>query len=164
MNKALAMYPQLAERMWRVCSIRIAVPLLMSHPSYASWTKEKVRLFCEKSIMATLPPRGHGQNIFQPENDTVELVLIQGKVMSIATRDHYEGPCVIPNTKDRLVLNYDGVPPKLLAIKSELNNHGVVVTSGQEQDVTGLCFFIFLVECIPFNIPAYCTIAFQILH
>ena len=135
MEKAIKQYPQLAERIWRVCSIRIAVPLLMSHPSYARWTREKVRLFCEKSSMASLPPRG--QTTFQPSNDVVELILIQGKMSSMTNRDVFEAPCILPH-KDRLLLNYDCAPPKLLEIKSQSTSHGMVGESAQEENINGI--------------------------
>lgn len=139
MKEALELYPALAESIWRVCSIRIAVPLLMSHPPYNSWTKEKVRLFCEKSSMATLPT--DGQTIFQSLRDTVELILVQGKVTYAASRDSYEGPCILPKIEDRLVLHCDGVLPKILEIHGGLDGEtgfGRIRNPVKENDITGM--------------------------
>ena len=55
MNEAMRRFPDLVDRLWRVCGVRIAVPLLLDVPSYYNWTKDKIRIMCERSFIATLP-------------------------------------------------------------------------------------------------------------
>ena len=55
MNEAMRRYPDLVDRLWRVCGVRIAVPLLLEVPNYYNWTKDKIRIMCERSFIATLP-------------------------------------------------------------------------------------------------------------
>ena len=140
MEKALQLYPSLTESIWRVCSIRIAVPLLMCHPSYNSWTKEKIRLFCEKSTMVDLPKAGQGQTIFQPSPDAVEAVLIHGKVSCVSSRDSYEGPCILPSDERVIVHHTEGASPRILEIQGVEADSNVATTRLQsvtEEDVAG---------------------------
>ena len=141
MEKALQLYPSLTESIWRVCSIRIAVPLLMSHPSYTDWTKEKIRLFCEKSVMVDLPKSSHSQTIFQPSPDAVELVLIHGKVTCVSSRDIYEGPCMLPSSDERLLLHHiDGMSPRILEIQGvdhDSNPGATRLQSVTDDDIAG---------------------------
>ena len=55
MNEAMRRYPDLVDRLWRVCGVRIAVPLLLDVPNYYNWSKDKIRIMCERSFIATLP-------------------------------------------------------------------------------------------------------------
>ena len=55
MNEAMRRFPDLVDRLWRVCGVRIAVALLLDVPNYYNWTKEKIRIMCERSFIATLP-------------------------------------------------------------------------------------------------------------
>ena len=55
MNEAMRRFPDLVDRLWRVCGVRISVPLLLDVPSYYNWTKDKIRIMCERSFIATLP-------------------------------------------------------------------------------------------------------------
>ena len=55
MHKAMKLFPDLVDRLWRVCGVRIAVPLLLDMPNYYNWTKDKIRIMCERSFIATLP-------------------------------------------------------------------------------------------------------------
>lgn len=55
MKEAMRRYPELVDRLWRVCGVRIAVPLLLEVPNYYNWTKDKIRIMCEHSFIATLP-------------------------------------------------------------------------------------------------------------
>ena len=48
-------FPALVNRLWKVCGVRIAVPLLLEVPTYYSWTKDKIRVMCERSYIAALP-------------------------------------------------------------------------------------------------------------
>jgi hypothetical protein len=140
MEKALQLYPSLSESIWRVCSIRIAVPLLMCHPSYNSWTKEKIRLFCEKSTMVDLPKASQGQTVFRASQDAAELVLIHGKVTCVSSRDSYEGPCVLPNDERVIVHHTDGTSPRLLEIQGVEADSSVATARLQsvtEEDVAG---------------------------
>ena len=144
MEKALQLYPSLTESIWRVCSIRIAVPLLMSHPTYSGWTKEKIRLFCEKSTMVDLPKASQGQTIFQPSPHAVELVLIHGKVTCVSNRDTNEGPCILPNCNERLLVHHtDGTSPRILEIQGVESHSHLGTTRLQsitEEDLAGECW------------------------
>ena len=141
MEKALQLYPALTESIWRVCSIRIAVPLLMSHPTYSGWSKEKIRLFCEKSTMVDLPCVGPSQKTFRPSPDTVELVLVHGKVTCISNRETYEGPCILPNSDERFVVQKSGgASPRILEIQgndSESNPATTRLQNITEEDLAG---------------------------
>ena len=55
MKEAMRRYPELVDRLWRGCGVRIAVPLLLDVPNYYNWTKDKIRIMCENSFIATLP-------------------------------------------------------------------------------------------------------------
>lgn len=55
MKEAMSRYPDLVDSLWRVCGVRIAVPLLLEVPTYYNWTKDKIRIMCERSFIATLP-------------------------------------------------------------------------------------------------------------
>lgn len=55
MTEAMTRFPDLVNRLWRVCGVRIAVPLLLEVPTYYSWTKDKIRVMCERSYIAPLP-------------------------------------------------------------------------------------------------------------
>lgn len=141
MQEALELYPSLAESIWHVCSIRIAVPLLMSHPSYNGWTKEKIRLFCEKSTMVDLPNASQGQTVFTSSPDTEELVLIHGKVTCVSNRDTYEGPCILPNSQESLLVHHaEGTSPRILEIQgmeSDGNPGAMRLQSITEEDTAG---------------------------
>ncbi|KAL9955551.1 hypothetical protein ACROYT_G036889 [Oculina patagonica] len=114
MKEAMRRYPELVDRLWRVCGVRIAVPLLLEVPNYYSWTKDKIRIMCEHSFIATLP---RGPNtVFRANEQMKEAVLIQGKVTDLDSREIYEGPCVLPRTYRAFKLHYDTDEPKILII------------------------------------------------
>ena len=146
MDRALHLYPSLTESIWRVCSIRIAVPLLMSHPAYNGWTKEKIRLFCEKSTMVDLPKSSQGQTIFQPSPHAVELILVHGKVTYVSNRDAYEGPCILPSSDERLYVHHtDGVSPRILEIQGGESDSGpgtARLQSVPEEDINSEYFLL----------------------
>ena len=54
MYEAMRRHPDLVDRLWRVCDVRIAVPLLLDAPNYYNRTKDKIRIMCERSFIATL--------------------------------------------------------------------------------------------------------------
>ena len=81
---------------------------------------------------------GRRQITFQPSRDTVELVLIQGKVTYVASRESFEGPCVLPNKEERLTLHYDDKPPKILEIQGNDGHENRLST--QEEDISGRYF------------------------
>ena len=141
MEEALQLYPSLTESIWRVCSIRIAVPLLMCHPTYNGWTKEKIRLFCEKSTMVDLPKASQGQTVFKPSPETEELVLIHGKVTCFSNRETYEGPCILPNNQESLSVHHtEGTSPRILEIQgveSDSNPGATRLQSIAEEDTAG---------------------------
>ena len=51
----MSRFPDLVDRLWRVCGVRIAVPLLLEVPAYYNWTRDKIRVMCERSSIAKLP-------------------------------------------------------------------------------------------------------------
>lgn len=114
MKVAMSRYPDLEDRLWKVCGVRIAVPLLLEVPAYYSWTKDKIRVMCERSFIVNL---SQGSNtIFKTNEQMKEVILIQGKVTDLESRDIYEGPCVLPKIYRTFRLHFDGVEPKILVI------------------------------------------------
>ncbi len=112
----------------------------MSHPSYNSWTKEKIRLFCEKSIMVVLPKTSQSQTVFQPSPDVAERVLIHGKVTCVSSRDTYEGPCILPSDESLLVHHIEGISPRILEIQGVESDSSLGTTRLQsitEEDISG---------------------------
>lgn len=55
MTEAMDRFPDLLNNLWRVCGVRFAVPLLLEVPTYYNWTKDKIRIMCERSHIAALP-------------------------------------------------------------------------------------------------------------
>ena len=55
MVEAMNRFPNLENNLWRVCGVRMAVPLLLEVPTYYNWTKDKIRIMCERSHIASLP-------------------------------------------------------------------------------------------------------------
>lgn len=110
----MARFPELSEEMWHVCAVRMAVPLLMEEPAYQNWTKDKIRLMCERSYMGKLPTSGPSNTYSVPEQ-MKEAVLIQGRLTCAETRETYEGPCVLPRTYRLFKVHYE-VEPKVLVI------------------------------------------------
>ena len=55
MTEAMDRFPDLVNNLWRVCGVRLAVPLLLEVPTYYNWTKDKIRIMCERSHIAALP-------------------------------------------------------------------------------------------------------------
>ena len=53
--EATTRYPDLVDRLWRVCGVRLAVPLLLEVPTYYNWSKDKIRVMCELSYIASIP-------------------------------------------------------------------------------------------------------------
>ena len=71
MNEAMRPYPDLVDRQWRLCGVRIAVLLLLDAPNYYNWTKDRIRIMCEPSFIATLPK---GPNaVFKANEQTKEV-------------------------------------------------------------------------------------------
>ena len=110
----MAKFPTMSEQMWHVCAVRMAVPLLMEEPAYQNWTKDKIRLMCERSYMAKLPTAGPS-NTYSTTEQMKETVLIQGRLTCVETREMYDGPCVLPRTYRLFKVHYD-VEPKVLVI------------------------------------------------
>ena len=46
----------------------------------------------------------------------LKVILIQGKVTVLESREIYEGPCVLPRTYRAFKLHYDAEEPKILVI------------------------------------------------
>lgn len=55
MIEATTRYPDLVDRLWRVCGVRLAVPLLLEVPTYYNWSRDKIRVMCERSYIASIP-------------------------------------------------------------------------------------------------------------
>ena len=76
MNEATRRYPDLVDRQWRLCGVRIAVSLLLYVPNYYNWTKDRIRIMCKRSFIATLPK---GPNaVFEANEQTKEVYNILG--------------------------------------------------------------------------------------
>ena len=55
MIEATTRYPDLVDRLWRVLGVRLAVPLLLEVPTYYNCSRDKIRVMCERSYIASIP-------------------------------------------------------------------------------------------------------------
>ena len=114
MREIMDQQEELKNRLWKGCGVRVAVPLLLDMPAYHSWTKDKIRLMCERSYLAPIP---RGLNaVFRSSEQMKEVVLIQGKVTCTETRECYEGPCLLPKTYRTFRLHFEKTDPRILVI------------------------------------------------
>lgn len=120
MLKAMETHVELGNRLWRVCGVRIAVPLLMDLLIYHNWTKDKIRLMCERSFLAKLPQPGPNV-IFKITSMMQEALLIQGQVTCTDTREVYEGPVILPKAYRNYRLHYEKEPKILIIVRVNEN-------------------------------------------
>ncbi|XP_068761684.1 sperm-specific sodium:proton exchanger-like [Montipora capricornis] len=114
MVEAMNRFPNLENSLWRVCGVRMAVPLLLEVPTYYNWTKDKIRIMCERSHIASLPKPPNV--VFKIKDHMKEAVLIQGKVTEADTEIIYEAPCVLPKIHRVFKLHFEAEEPKILVI------------------------------------------------
>ena len=106
----------------------MAVPLLMEEPAYHNWTKDKIRLMCERSYIAKLPSPGPS-GTFSTTEQMKEVVLIQGRLTCVETRETHEGPCVLPKTYRLFKIHFD-LEPKVLVI---VRKNSIMPISDEEE-------------------------------
>ncbi|XP_077865611.1 sperm-specific sodium:proton exchanger-like [Saccoglossus kowalevskii] len=109
--------PSLENRLWRVCAIRVATPLLMEQ-SYQNWTQEKVKMHLEKSHLPLL----HEMNyVFELDDTMDDVLLIYGTAYNAHTREEFRGPCIIMRTVRKLIFprNQEQEPRLLVVYNSE---------------------------------------------
>ena len=121
-------FPELSEQMWHVCAVRMAVPFLMEEPAYHNWTKDRIRLMCERSYMAKLSVPAPNST-FSTTERMKEIVLIQGRFSCMETRETYDGPCVLPRTYRLFKVHYE-VEPRVLVI---VRKNSIMPVSDEEE-------------------------------
>ena len=114
MREVIDQHEELRDRLWRVCGVRVAVPLLMELPAYHRLTKDKIRYMCERSYVAPVPRDLNP--VFRFTDNMKEAVLLQGKVTCTETRESYEAPCLLPKTYRSFRLSFDVAEPRILVI------------------------------------------------
>ncbi|XP_048585520.1 sodium/hydrogen exchanger 10 isoform X2 [Nematostella vectensis] len=118
--KIMETHSDLHDRLWRVCGVRIAVPLLLDMLVYHNWTKDKIRLMCERSYLAKLP--GPGINsMFRISSMMQEVLLIQGRATCTSTNEAHIGPCILPKMYKTFRLHYDKEPKILVIVRVNEN-------------------------------------------
>ena len=120
MLKTIEEHSELANRLWRVCGVRIAVPLLMDILAYHNWTKDKIRLMCERSYLMKMPAPSPNA-VFKMTAMMQEALLIQGQVACTETREVYEGPVILPKTYRNYKLYYEKEPKILVIVRVNEN-------------------------------------------
>ena len=85
MNEAMRPYPDLRDQ-WKLCGVRIAVPLLLDAPNHYNWNKDKIRVMCERSFIANLPK---GPNVvFKANKQRKEVYNILVTKLEFTTEAH----------------------------------------------------------------------------
>jgi len=120
MLETMEEHPELANRLWRVCGVRIAVPLLMDMLTYHNWTKDKIRLMCERSYLIKIPPQSP-HAVFKITGMMQEALLVQGHVTCAETREVFEGPAILPKAYKLYKLHYDKEPKILVIVRVNEN-------------------------------------------
>lgn len=120
MTETLEEHPELANRLWRVCGVRIAVPLLMDILTYHNWTKDKIRLMCERSYLWRTPPQAPNA-VFRISPMMQEALLIRGHVTCSETREVFEGPAILPKVHKTYKLHYEKEPKILVIVRVNEN-------------------------------------------
>lgn len=125
MLKAIQRFKGLSDDIWRVCSIRLAVPLVMSDPAYKIYSKDHIRIMCERSEMVDI---GHKTSFAITENMR-EAILIAGTVYCAHTNESFTGPVIL--SKSNTLYRFDHInKPRILTILSHpstdrMNNNNV---------------------------------------
>ncbi|XP_014671188.1 PREDICTED: sodium/hydrogen exchanger 10-like [Priapulus caudatus] len=108
--------PSLEYRLWRICAIRIALPILMSIDAYQGFTQERVKLLLQRAFL----PRLDGVKTLSINEEIMEeVIVIQGAVLNANTREEFIGPCYIPKSVHKLTLQdrkYMEIQTKILVV------------------------------------------------
>jgi len=111
MHRAMKRFNGLTEGLWRVCGIRISVPILMEQQQYKIWSKEHLRIVCENCELANLDD----SMIYRLPDNVREAVLIQGELKCFHTKEVYKSPLVL--AKNKKIFNFTiANKPRLLLI------------------------------------------------
>ncbi|RZC32845.1 Na H Exchanger, cNMP binding, and/or Ion trans domain containing protein [Asbolus verrucosus] len=87
-------------RIWKAESIRIAVPLLLSIPTYQTLRNDQIKYALEPAFMPNLS----NYKIFAVTDKIQDILLIEGVVADLNTRDIFTAPSYIPRTVQKLIL------------------------------------------------------------
>ncbi|CAG7822907.1 unnamed protein product [Allacma fusca] len=85
---------------WRAVGMRVALAVLPKHPSYSSWTMDKIRLRLEKSCV----PIGDEFNTIKVYDFIADILIIQGKVKDSFSNDIFFAPQLVPRGVSKLEL------------------------------------------------------------
>ncbi|XP_077994372.1 sperm-specific sodium:proton exchanger-like [Glandiceps talaboti] len=109
--------PSLEYRLWRVCAIRVATPLLMNQITHQNWTQEKVKLHLEKAYLPDVADYNYAFNI----DDTMDdVVLVHGLAYNAHTREKIHAPSVIHRNVHKLIFPSDQeIEPRLLVVPTK---------------------------------------------
>ncbi|XP_057290115.1 sodium/hydrogen exchanger 10-like [Hydractinia symbiolongicarpus] len=115
-HRAMKRFKGLTEGLWRVCGIRIAVPLLMEHDVYKIWSKEYLRMVCENSHLAHFDDI----SIYHVPENVKEAVLIQGNIICFHTKEVFRAPALLP--KNKRIYCFGEAKPQVLLILNQAGN------------------------------------------
>lgn len=118
MQRAMLHFKGLKDAIWRVCGIRLAVPLINSDPLYKVYSKDSVRIMCQRSQIAELD----GKGVFRPSEQVRESVLIEGTLHCNNSKQVFIGPILLPKSIRAFV--YDPYSfPQILLILNKSTGH-----------------------------------------
>jgi len=112
MQRAMKRFTGLTDGLWRVCGMRIAVPLLMEHQKYQIWSKEHLRIICENSQMASLDD----SMLYRLPDDAQEAILIHGKVQCARTKEEFAAPIILPKNRKSFTYDQKNMPRIMLIV------------------------------------------------
>ena len=112
MHRAMQHYKGLKEAIWRVCSIRLSVPLINNDPMYKVYSKDSVRVMCQRSEIASLNDHG----VFRPTDQIREAVLIEGSLNCTISRQMFTGPILLPKSVQAFQYDIENKPIILLIL------------------------------------------------
>ena len=125
MHKAMQRFKGLHEDIWRVCSIRLAVPLIMANPLYKVYSKEYIRIICERSELENLDDSG----IYRITENVREAVLVEGIIMCLHSKETFLGPTLLPKAIEAYKYDSDKKPHILTIL-----NHNTGYLQQNNQD------------------------------
>ena len=79
--EALALKPQLQEKLWRVCGVRAAVTSLSGLPLYQSWPSQKLKHHCETGQMFT----AEASSVWNLDDRVSDAVVLTGCAVCVYT-------------------------------------------------------------------------------
>ena len=104
LTRAMELSPDLVAglecRIWKEVSIRIAVPLLLSVPTYQNYSQDEIKYTLERAFVPNLAD----YKIFTVTEMIQDIILIEGVVADFNTRDFFVAPCCIPRRVQKLIL------------------------------------------------------------